>query len=84
MHISLLHACMVCFHTHSIGVELKKPGGPLAARQTFYCSHTWSGGTIYGSKNCHRWSGGTTYGKGTTVASQTTHSHILVDAVIVW
>jgi len=64
---------MVCFHTHSVAVELKKPGGPLAAKRTIYGSHTWSGGTIYGSKICRRWSGGTTYGGGPTAAWQFMH-----------
>jgi len=61
---------VVCFHTHSVALELKKPGGPLAAKRTIYGSRTvtWSGGTIYGSKICRRLSGGTTYGGGPTAA----------------
>ena len=42
--------------------DSKNLGGPLAARRTIYGSHTWSGGTIHGNKNCHKWSGGTICG----------------------
>jgi len=56
---------MMCFHITSVfHVELKKPGGPLVERWTIYGSHTWSGGTIYGSKIVID-DPGATYGRGT-------------------
>ena len=41
---------------------VKNPGGPLVARRIICGSHTWSGGTIHGNKNCHKWSRGTSCG----------------------
>jgi len=73
-----MHAWCVFILIPSVSVELKKPGGPLATKRTIYGSHTWSGGTTYGSKNCRRWSGGTTYGGVPTVAWQISTETVLV------